>query len=73
VVAVTDDGRPSVVDFTFTDDLQRHGQLWLTWKDGRYQPFPLPRSGESAIFAPARALTLSLALHPPEPPLSGRR
>jgi hypothetical protein len=66
VVSATRDGRPAVVDFVFTDELQRRGRLWLTWRDGQYQPFPLPQAGESAVFAPAGTLTLSLAVHPPD-------
>jgi hypothetical protein len=72
VVSATLDGRPAVVDFVFTDELQRRGRLWLTWRDGQYQPFPLPQAGESAVFAPAETLTLSLAVHPPDGHRPGR-
>ena len=47
VVEVTPDGRPSVVDFTFSEPLESERYAWLDWRDGKLQPFTPPMASSS--------------------------
>ena len=43
---VTSDGRPLVCDFVFSQPLESPSYLWLTFRDGRLEPFRIPVAGE---------------------------
>lgn len=43
VLEVTPDGRPLVCDFVFSQPLESTSYLWVTWRNGRLEPFQLPR------------------------------
>ncbi len=46
VTALTDEGRPAEVVFTFDRPLEDPSYRWLQWKSGVYVPFELPAVGE---------------------------
>jgi hypothetical protein len=46
VVAVTDDGRPSVCDFLFAHPLESSRYLWLIWRAGHLEAFSPPQTGK---------------------------
>jgi len=47
VLEVTEDGRPSRVEFCFRKTLEDPSFLWFYWKEGRLVPFSLPKPGET--------------------------
>jgi hypothetical protein len=47
VHAVTRDGRPSLVEFRFTEPLQSPHYQWLVWRSGRLVEWRIPNVGES--------------------------
>lgn len=52
VMALTDDGRPAEVRFSFDRSLEDPSLRWLRWDAGVYVPFTLPAVGE-AVALPA--------------------
>ena len=44
VLEVTPDGRPLVCDFVFSRPLESTSYLWVTWRNGRLEPFQLPQT-----------------------------
>jgi hypothetical protein len=49
---VAPDGTPTLCDFEFAKPPDSAEFLWLTWRDGRLEPFALPAVGHSASVAP---------------------
>lgn len=50
IVALTHDGRPQTVDFTFDRSLETHSYLFYAWERTRFVPWSLPRVGEARSF-----------------------
>lgn len=50
IVALTRDGRPQTVDFTFDRPLEDRGYLFYAWERTRFVRWSLPRVGESRTF-----------------------
>jgi hypothetical protein len=48
VVELTSDGRPAVCDFVFREPLESADYVWRTWRNGRLEPLPLLKVGQSA-------------------------
>jgi hypothetical protein len=46
----TTDGRPARVAFRFREPLESSSYVFLAWKNDRFEPFALPRPGETATF-----------------------
>ena len=55
VVEVTQDGRPTTVDFTFREPLESGRYAWLSWRDGKLEPFTPPKPGALEYRADLRA------------------
>jgi hypothetical protein len=68
VVALTEDGRPKRVLFTFARELEDDSLRWVRYEAGRYVPFELPALGRSAVVA---AVPFSL-LAPPSDELPSK-
>ena len=49
VTALTEDGRPKRVHFTFSRELEDESLRWVRYRDGQYVPFELPAVGQSAV------------------------
>ena len=49
VTALTDDGRPRKVSFTFQHALEDERLRWVRYQDGRYVPFEVPGVGETVV------------------------
>ena len=49
VVALTEDGRPKRVHFTFERELEDDSLRWVRYEDGRYVPFEPPAVGQTAV------------------------
>ncbi len=47
VTAVTPDGRPDEVTFSFDENLEALSLRWVQWRDGVYVPFQVPGVGQS--------------------------
>ena len=45
------DGRPSAIAFRFDTPLDDPSFVWLEWSPRGYEPFPLPKIGETTILA----------------------
>jgi hypothetical protein len=61
---VTSDGRPEVVQFTFTDGIDDPSLRFLAWGDGGYKPLSLPNDGETVELGrqdPIRIVMASLS------------
>lgn len=65
VVAVTEDGRPTRVHFTFSRALEDETYRWVRYQPGRYVPFEPPPVGQSVVLP---AVPFSLLSPPPELP-----
>jgi hypothetical protein len=47
VVELTQDGRPTVCDFVFSEPLESSRFVWRVWDSGQVREFRLPAIGET--------------------------
>lgn len=55
IVAVTDDGRPAMVDFRFAAPLEDSRYRWIYWKDGTFTRFDVAAVGQTVNLPAPRA------------------
>ncbi|GMR24293.1 MAG: hypothetical protein BMS9Abin37_2816 [Acidobacteriota bacterium] len=51
-MALTRDGRPRKVSFTFERELEDESLRWVLYEDGRYVALDVPAVGRSAVIEP---------------------